>query len=432
VWAGIECTVNRVGDGYFDQMARSGHDRRVDDLDRLALLGVQAIRYPVLWEKHPEPFNWSWARQRLAQLRASAIRPVVGLLHHGSGPPHTSLLDPTFPEQLAAYAGHVAAEFPWVDAYTPVNEPLTTARFSGLYGHWYPHGQGDDTFIRCLFHQIRGVVLAMRAIRRVNPDAKLVQTEDLGQTHAPAHLHDQARFENDRRWLTWDLLCSKVDRHHPLWRYLRWAGATAPELNWFMQNPCPPDVIGVNHYVTSERYLDHRLDHYPPDLHGGNGRDRYADTEAVRVLLGGLAGPHGLLRQVWDRYRRPVAVTETHLGCTSDEQVRWVWEVWQAANLARAAGAEVVAVTAWAAFGTFDWDSLVTRETGNYEPGLFDVTTDPPRPTRVARLVAELAAGVAPTDPALSTPGWWRRPERLLVPPRPRPRSRKINRSASC
>ena len=24
--------------------------------------------------------------------------------------------------------------YPWIDAYTPVNEPLTTARFSGLYG----------------------------------------------------------------------------------------------------------------------------------------------------------------------------------------------------------------------------------------------------------------------------------------------------------
>ena len=25
IWGGIECTVNRVGDAYFDQLAMSGH-----------------------------------------------------------------------------------------------------------------------------------------------------------------------------------------------------------------------------------------------------------------------------------------------------------------------------------------------------------------------------------------------------------------------
>ncbi|WP_438013914.1 hypothetical protein WMF18_23625 [Sorangium sp. So ce315] len=29
LWAGVECTVNRVGDRYFDQIARTGHQRRL-------------------------------------------------------------------------------------------------------------------------------------------------------------------------------------------------------------------------------------------------------------------------------------------------------------------------------------------------------------------------------------------------------------------
>ena len=36
VWAGVECTVNRVGDEYFDQLERSCHDTRLEDLDRFA------------------------------------------------------------------------------------------------------------------------------------------------------------------------------------------------------------------------------------------------------------------------------------------------------------------------------------------------------------------------------------------------------------
>lgn len=427
VWAGVECTVNRVGGRYFDQLVRTGHDRRADDIDRLADLGVSAVRYPVLWERHPDPVDWAWADGRLNRLRGRGVAVVVGLVHHGSGPPYTSLDDPGFADGLAVFARRVAERYPWVNAYTPVNEPLTTARFGGLYGHWHPHGTSDRAFVRCLLTQCRAVVLSMAAVRQVRSDAALVQTEDLGRTHAPPRLAYQAAFENHRRWLTWDLLCGRVGRTHPLRRYLRRGGATDAELGWFEDHPCPPDLLGVNHYVTSERYLDDRLVHYPPELQGGNGRHTYADTEAVRVLPDGPFGVTALLAEVWERYRRPLAVTEAHLGCTPGEQVRWVWEVWRAAEAARAAGADVRAVTAWAAFGAFDWDSLVTRDTGTYEPGLFDVRTDPPRPTRVAELVRALAAGRTPTDPALDTPGWWRRPERLLVPP---PRARKPARNA--
>lgn len=417
VWAGVECTVNRVGDRFSDQLARTGHDRRPDDLDRLAGLGVSAVRYPVLWERHPDPVDWTWADARLGRLRELGVRPIVGLVHHGSGPPDTSLVDPAFPERLAAFAARVADRYPWVDAYTPVNEPLTTARFSGLYGHWYPHGRDDRTFVRCLLTQCKAVALAMAAVRRVRPDAALVQTDDLGEVYAPPGLAYQARFENDRRWITWDLLCGRVGRRHPLWRWLRGAGATDADLVWFRDHPCPPTVIGVNYYVTSERYLDDRLEFYPPEAHGGNGRDGYVDTEAVRVLPGGPAGPASLLRQAWERYQLPVAVTEAHLGCTPDEQVRWLWEVWRAAYSARATGADVRAVTAWAAFGACDWDSLVTRDAGSYEPGVFDVRADPPAETPLAGLVRDLAAGRRPTHPALAGPGWWRRPDRLLVPP---------------
>ena len=51
LWAGVECTVNRVGDAYLDQLKLSGHHLRVEDLGRVAALGVRVIRYPVLWER---------------------------------------------------------------------------------------------------------------------------------------------------------------------------------------------------------------------------------------------------------------------------------------------------------------------------------------------------------------------------------------------
>ena len=145
------------------------------------------------------------------------MRPIVGLLHHGSGPPTTDLTDPQFPEKFADFATAVAGRYPWVDSYTPVNEPLTTARFSGLYGHWYPHARDDRSFVAMLLAQVRGTVLAMRAIREVNPAAQLIQTEDLGRATGTARLQRQVTFENRRRWLSFDLLCGRVVPGHPLY-----------------------------------------------------------------------------------------------------------------------------------------------------------------------------------------------------------------------
>ena len=334
-------------------------------------------------------------------------------MHHGSGPRYTDLLDEAFPTKLARFAAAVAQRYPWVDAFTPVNEPLTTARFSGLYGLWYPHGRDPLTFARCLLNQIRGVSAAMRAIREVNPAAQLVQTEDLAKTFSTPKLQYQADFENERRWMTWDLLCGRVTSDHPVAKYLTWLGIAPEELDAFMADPCPPDVLGVNHYVTSERYLDDNLGAHPPESHGGNGRDRYADVAAVRVRAEGLCGPKQLLREACERYRLPVAITEAHLGCTREEQLRWFVEVWESAQALQRDGFDVRAVTAWSLFGAHDWDSLLTRNDGTYESGAFDLSSGAPRETAVAHLLRSVAAGGEFKHPALSAPGWWRRPTRL-------------------
>lgn len=418
LWGGVECTINRVGDSYIEQLERSGHTKRFSDFDEFAAMGIAALRHPVLWE-HVAPnglgtANWNWADASLERLKQLAIRPIVGLLHHGSGPRSTNLLDPEFPQKLCIYAGTVAARYPWIEDYTPVNEPLTTARFSALYGHWYPHRRDELSFARALLNECRAVVLCMRAIRQVNSSARLIQTEDMGKVFSTPKLAYQADFENERRWCTYDLLCGSVTRNHRMWRHFLWAGIHESELQWFVDNPCPPDVVGINHYLSGERYLDEHLERYPADSHGGNGRDQYADILAARVIPDGAAGPGALLMEAWERYRLPLAVTECHNGCTREEQLRWFLEVWQAAERCRQAGADVRAVTAWSLLGAFDWDHLVTRSAGHYESGVYDVRFTAPRPTALVETISQLAEGHVPQHPILQVPGWWKRPQRFV------------------
>ena len=348
LWLGIEGTVNRTGNDYQDQMVLSGVHQRLSDLERVASTGARRVRFPVLWERvaphSPEEMDWDWTDSRLSGLRELGVEPIAGLLHHGSGPHYTDLLDSQFPEKLAQYAGAVARRYPWLEHYTPVNEPLTTARFSALYGLWYPHTRDNASFLCTLVHQLRGTQLAMQAIRKVNSSAKLVQTEDLGFTRSTFKLRYQADFDNLRRWLSLDLLCGRVDSRHELWGYLLEHGLRESDLTPFLERPCPPDIVGINTYVTSERFLDGRLEHHTPDQHGGNGRDKYVDLETVRVLGGTIGGFAARLREAHERYALPLALTEVHLGCTREEQMRWLLEAHGAALELRIEGADVRAL----------------------------------------------------------------------------------------
>ncbi|MBV9884864.1 MAG: family 1 glycosylhydrolase, partial [Sphingomonadaceae bacterium] len=154
LWAGPECTIVRLGDRWRDQVTETGHEARDADIDLIAALGIRTLRYPILWERvapdRPDRLDFSWTDRRLERLAAHGIEAIGGLLHHGSGPAYTDLLDPDFPAKLADYAARVAARYPHVSRWTPVNEPLTTARFSALYGHWHPHRSDYPAFLRAL------------------------------------------------------------------------------------------------------------------------------------------------------------------------------------------------------------------------------------------------------------------------------------------
>jgi dTDP-4-dehydrorhamnose reductase len=415
LWGGAECTIVRLQEEYRDQAAETGHKDRRDDIDRMAELGLTTVRFPILWEavapERPDRLDFAWTDDRLAMLRERGIKVIAGLLHHGSGPGYTDLLDPDFPKKLADYAARVAERYPWIDMWTPVNEPLTTARFSALYGHWYPHQRNYGAFLRALVNQCNGTFEAMRAIRERIPKAQLVQTEDLGKTFSTAPLRYQANHENDRRWLSLDLLCGRVDEKHPFWPFLRGAGVGYSPLDRLATGEAKPDIVGINHYLTSERFLDHRTHLYPEHFHGGNGRDTYADAEAVRVKrLEDDTGFAPRLREAWERYHIPIAITEVHHGCHRDEQLRWFAEVWQTAKQLREDGMDLRAVTLWSMFGNVDWRFLLTRRNGHYDTGAFDARSGTPRPTVIAHAAKAYAKGEPFDHPVLDSPGWWRRP----------------------
>ena len=74
IWGGIECTINRIGDTFRDQLHYGGYYERRSDLDQIAKLGIKALRFPVLWEAHQqvheeEEIDWSRTKEDLEKIR---------------------------------------------------------------------------------------------------------------------------------------------------------------------------------------------------------------------------------------------------------------------------------------------------------------------------------------------------------------------------
>ena len=417
-WAGFECARVRVGRRVADQLELTGHATRREDIDLLERLGVSAVRYPLLWERIAPRgvgrIDWTWPDERLAALRRTGVRPIVGLLHHGGGPRGISLLHRGFPTAFARYAAAIARRYPWVDAYIPINEPLTTARFAGLYGYWHPHLTSDAALAEILLAQCLAIRAAIRAIREVNPAAQLIVNEDVGRTFGTPPMQDFVDTLNARRWLTWDLLTGRVRGSHPLARVLDVSPRAEAAAASLAADPAPPDVLGIDHYVTSDRYLDHRVAAYPREVHPIDPRATWVDVEAVRVAGAPKAGVAAAIDDTWRRYRLPVALTEVALAGPAAEQVAWWNEAWHASLDARRRRIDVRAVTAWAVTGATDWHTLMRRSEGVYEPGCFDVRTTPPLERPLAEAVRASAAG---WDQPAAPVGWWRRDNRLVFDP---------------
>src|SRR5690606_34913903 len=134
-------------------------------------------------------------------------------------------------------------------------------------------------------------------------------------------------------------------------------------------------------------------EHFPPHCIGGNGKHIYADVEAVRVRLNEPNGPGFLLQEAWERFKTPMVLSEVHLGCSREEQMRWLQEIYQTARQAKAEGIDIRAVTAWSILGSFGWNKLLTNPPGLYETGIFDVSSGKPRPTILAEQLKLYTAG---------------------------------------
>lgn len=351
---GIEDTFvpqGRPGERPIDEYELTEHyERWSDDLRLAAESGAGMLRWGIPWHRvNPAPgaFDWSWLDGVVSRFAELGLRPLIDLLHYGT--PlwlEGEFAHPDYPQRVAEYAAAVAERYAdTVTDFTPVNEPMIHALFSGQYAYWPPYLSGAEGLVTMSTQLARGFQLTQRAIADVlgdrasflHVDAGMRYDGDDSRAAEIEHLREQV-------WLVEDLATGRVGPGHPLARFLAENGAADDVLEALRAGAVHPDVVGVNYYPrhATELLLDGQ--------HHGGG---FADPRPVRD--DGTAGLEELLRAASDRYGAPVALTETCVTGTVEERAEWLDASVASIDRLRAEGLDVVAYTWWPLFDMYEW-----------------------------------------------------------------------------
>ncbi|MFE5337486.1 family 1 glycosylhydrolase [Isoptericola sp. NPDC056573] len=377
---GVEDTFvpqTREGERPIDEYELTDHYRRFhEDLGLAVDAGATFLRWGVPWYRvHPAPgeWEWSWVDRVVDRFAELGLRPVIDLLHYGT--PlwlEGQFAHPDYPKVVAEYAVAFAERYgDRVTDYTPVNEPMIHALFSGAYGYWPPYLSGDQGLVAMVRALGEGFVRTQQGISGtlgdratfMHVDAAMRYTGDVTGEH-------RAQVERLRHQahLVEDLVTGKVDDAHPLAPLLRAGGVDDTTLAWFSEQAVQPDVMGVNYYPRISTEVFEEGVH-----HLGGFSDPRPPHDA------GVAGLVEVLAEAERRHGVPVMLTETSVTAPEADRIAWLHESVAAIRTLRALGHRVVGYTWWPVFDMYEWTyrhGEGPREDYLLTMGLWDLVED--------------------------------------------------------
>jgi beta-glucosidase/6-phospho-beta-glucosidase/beta-galactosidase len=330
-----------------DEHELTGHsDSWRSDLELARDLGATAVRYGVSWplvHVGPDEFDWTVLDEVLPYaVDELGLTIVADLVHYGT--PRWlpgSFADPGYPAAIESFASAFAARYrSRVSHFTPLNEPVTTASFCGLRGIWPPALTGWDGWVAVAVPIALGMARTIAAIRSVHPSATIVHVEaaTVVDTDEPL-LDDHAELLRGVGWLPTDLMMGRVDARHPLHAWLLQLGADVTDLEYLVEHPELPDLVGVNYYP----------DLSPRRLTTVDGSVAQLSYDRWSTGLGEA------MRGFADRYGLPLVVTETSIEGDDALRERWLRDSVAEVNSLAADGIDVRGYTWWPLFDFVDW-----------------------------------------------------------------------------
>jgi beta-glucosidase/6-phospho-beta-glucosidase/beta-galactosidase len=339
--AGFECSTFLWKDRQRkDYVALTGHDRQLkEDYRRLMELGIgvarEAIRWPLV-DRGQGRYDWSTLDPVLEALESCQVTPIWDLCHYG----FPDGCDPFSEECLRRFTDycHAAAEYVVPRTrpprfFTPVNEITFFAAGATDMEWMYPFAKGRYADLKRALCQMD--IEAVKAIRRVDPEARMVHVDPIIH-EVPPQDHPELAEEAYHKayqeaYEAWDILF----------------GHRSPELGGA---PEILDIVGVNSYFFSQA----------EDALGGE-RKILGPRDPRRKPLSEL------LMYAWERYHRPIIIGET--SGYQDQRAAWLRMVMQESMKALISGADLQGICLFPCVDIPDWN------TGEWAKiGIFDLT----------------------------------------------------------
>jgi hypothetical protein len=241
---------------------------------------------------------------------------VLWDLCHFGWPDHLDLFQPEFVSSLArygaAFARWLARETDEPGFFVPINEISFFSWASGDEGSMFPFATGRGFELKAQL--VRAAIQTMEAIWSVEPASRFMHVDPIIHVIAsPRHPEEKAAAEAYRmsQYQAWDML----------------AGHVWPELGGEERHL---DLIGVNFYPQNQWFYN---------LRGHQRVRRFSPLSRKHPLYRPF---REMLREIYDRYRRPLFVAET--GAENRLRPGWLRYVCQEVDAALAEGIPIYGV----------------------------------------------------------------------------------------
>lgn len=329
LWGGFECAdhINRSGDRV-NLLAETAHDIRVrEDYGLLEPIGIRTVREGICWsrvERRPFVYDFSEVRKRLEVGQEMGIQQVWDMCHFGY-PDDLVPTHPRFTERFVALCREFAAVYRRYRndrmLVVPINEISFLSWHSGDVRGTVPFAVHSGFDIK--YHLCKAAIAAINAFKEVDPDCRILTVEPLVAIHPKTECSPddaELRQANENQFQAMDMI----------------AGRMCPELGG---SPGHLDICGFNYYHNCQWEQHGEPLPWPSP---GNGCQRIPLSR--------------LLQEVWERYRRPMLLSETgHFG---EHRAQWLKETLDECDIARRLGVDLSAVCIYPLIDRPDWDNL--------------------------------------------------------------------------
>lgn len=336
--AGFECSTHRLRNGKrLDLIASTRHDQFCNlDYDRLLGFGVRTIREGLRWhliEAAPEVYDFVSAEPMVRASEERGIQVIWDLCHYG-WPDDINIFTPEFFRRFVKFA---LASARWLAERT--TGPLMLAPINEV--SFFAWGGGDTAYMSPRTYQrgfelktqlARCVAGAVEAIRSEIPSTRFVHIDPIINVvpHPNRHADRRAAEGHTRsQFQVWDMVEGR------LW----------PQLGG---RPEYLDIIGMNFYPDNQW------------IHG---------IEVIRRTHPLYRPLRELLRDVYERYHRPLLIAET--GCEDADRPNWLRYVCEEVQAAMAEGVPLEGICLYPILNHPGWDN--DRHCHN---GLWDYSDD--------------------------------------------------------